>query len=290
MAPYPLTFSRSPAVLLSLLALLLLSLTLRLLSLLPGRRPPSRRRRGVEPTRLLVVLGSGGHSAEMLAMLQGLDPRAYGRRSYVVSSGDTFSADKVREFEESLARRAGEERVGALRGAGGGTEGEICRTNGGTGQRGEEKEEGEEPKEREAGSYDITFVPRARRIHQPLFTTPVSALQCLWACLRLLRAPPSHSPSQLAQQASAAYPDLILTNGPGTAVVVILASFILRFLDVDGANSRGSMRAIYVESWARVKRLSLSGKLLVRVVDRFVVQWEGLEGVAGRGEFLGVLI
>lgn len=238
-------------------------------------------------------------------MLQGLDPRAYGHRSYVVSSGDAFSANKAREFEGELVRRAGQGSFSAPRAdgapssAGEGMEGEMCRANGGAEQRGEEKgkkgrgeEKGEkgEAEERGAGSYDIAFVPRARRIHQPLLTTPISALQCLWACLRLLRAPPSHLPSQLAHHDRPAYPDLMLTNGPGTAVIVILASLILRFFDVGGANSRGSMRAIYVESWARVKRLSLSGRLLVRVVDRFVVQWQGLEGVGGRGEFLGVLV
>jgi beta-1,4-N-acetylglucosaminyltransferase len=49
------------------------------------------------------------------------------------------------------------------------------------------------------------------------------------------------------------------------------------------------MRTIYVESWARVRRLSLSGTILVGVVDRFLVQWEGLRGL-GRAEYIGVLV
>jgi len=51
------------------------------------------------------------------------------------------------------------------------------------------------------------------------------------------------------------------------------------------------MRTIYVESWARVEGLSLSGKILMAVgaCERVLVQWEGLSR-AGRGEFRGVLV
>ena len=45
-----------------------------------------------------------------------------------------------------------------------------------------------------------------------------------------------------------------------------------------------------VRSFARVKTLSLSGKLLLRVVDRFLVQWEELEGAGGRAEYWGILV
>jgi len=38
-----------------------------------------------------------------------------------------------------------------------------------------------------------------------------------------------------------------------------------------------SPRVIYVESWARVKSLSLSGKILRHVVDKFVVQWDEVD-------------
>jgi beta-1,4-N-acetylglucosaminyltransferase len=75
-------------------------------------------------------------------------------------------------------------------------------------------------------------------------------------------------------------------------VIVVLAALILRFFDIRRANSRGKMRTIYMESWARVTTLSLSGKLLLYVlkVDRVLVQWEQLKGIGGRAEFLGVLV
>jgi beta-1,4-N-acetylglucosaminyltransferase len=42
-------------------------------------------------------------------------------------------------------------------------------------------------------------------------------------------------------------------------------------------------RIIYVESFTRVKSLSLSGKLLRPFVDRFVVQWPDAAGPLGLG-------
>lgn len=49
-------------------------------------------------------------------------------------------------------------------------------------------------------------------------------------------------------------------------------------------------RTIYVESFARVKSLSLSGRILYLVVDRFLVQWPLLKEKYSRAEFKGVLV
>lgn len=49
------------------------------------------------------------------------------------------------------------------------------------------------------------------------------------------------------------------------------------------------MRSIYVESWARVRNLSLSARIITLVggAERVLVQWEGLKG---KGEYRGCLI
>lgn len=200
----------------------------------------------------------------MLSLLRGLDPTSYTHRSYIVSAGDDFSARKAAEFEAALRKRA---RQRALLAA----DGNVV--------------------EEEWKSYDIAIVPRARKIHQSLLTTPFSALRCLFACFSILRSPdiPVSPSSARALHAPPQYPDLILSNGPGTGVMVILAALLLRFVKFPSTR-QGQMRTIYVESWARVKGLSLSGKILVRIVDRFLVQWAGLDGVSGRGEFRGVLV
>ncbi|KAF1350867.1 oligosaccharide biosynthesis protein Alg14-like protein [Delphinella strobiligena] len=261
------------SILLLLLLLLIPLLTLRLLAILPTRRSkPVPKKRGT-PTHLLIVLGSGGHTAEMTSMLRNavvgrdnnnssksgmLDWRNYTQRTWIVSSGDAFSAARAKEIEDEFAAFYHHESSSS------GTAKVETATTTATAAQTE--------------NYTIITVPRARKIHQPLYTTPLSSLQCLWACLKILYS----SPFDL--------PDLLLINGPATATIMVLATMMLRFANVRGADTRGKCRTVYMESWARVKRLSLSGRLLCYVVERVLVQWERLEGAGGRGEYLGVLV
>ncbi|KAJ4294475.1 UDP-N-acetylglucosamine transferase subunit [Kalmusia sp. IMI 367209] len=250
MAPPP-SALYTTTLLLVLLATLFVAATLRLIAILP-RTPfhsPLPRQRS-RPTRVLIVLGSGGHTQEMLYLLKDLDPRKYMHRTWVVSSGDAFSARRAVDFEEALEKKVGEK--------------------GGTIEKGNVGPE----------SYDIATVPRARKIHQSLLTTPLSSLHCLYASFTPLLSSRTND-----------LPDLIITNGPATAVILILASLILKFFNIRGASSRDKCKTIYVESFARVKTLSLSGKLLCMVVDRFLVQWEELKGRGGRrAEYWGILV
>jgi beta-1,4-N-acetylglucosaminyltransferase len=194
----------------------------------------------------------------MLSMLHSLDTKKYNPRTYVVSSGDDFSSSKATEFENYLKSKQ-------------------CTDA--------EREDADVQYEKRTvrEEFEIITVPRARNIHQPLYTTPFSSLRCLLACIMLL-----------IRQSKATYnspittsPDLILTNGPATGVIIILASLIVKLF---GLQKSGDMRGIYVESWARVKTLSLSGKILYNfgLTDRFLVQWEGL--AKGRAEYRGPLV
>lgn len=187
----------------------------------------------------------------MLSLLADLDTTSYTHRTYIISSGDDFSARKAVDFEEKLATRSGLDNP----------------------------DEKAVTKAIIPSSYALHFVPRARKIHQPLLTAPLSSLQCFIACLLFLNSSPS-SPAYRNN-----YPDLILINGPATSVLVLLAALSIRFFALPGTHSK--MRSIYVESWARVKALSLSGKILVAMgaVDRVLVQWEGL-AKEGRLEYL----
>lgn len=229
--------------------------TFRILAISPmfNPRPASGSRAPGTPTRLLVVLGSGGHTAEMLTMLKGLDCSRYTHRSYIISSGDAFSAGKAKEFEDDMAKRARKD------------------------------------KDMDSGNWDVSVVPRARNIHQSVLTAPLSCARCLLACFAVLQRPSASSSPHTRASAKRFYPTLIVSNGPATGVMIVLASIMLRFFGFPGAN--GTMRTIYVESFARVKRLSLSGKLLLGTVDRFVVQWQGLvEGTHDVAEYHGVLV
>jgi beta-1,4-N-acetylglucosaminyltransferase len=194
----------------------------------------------------------------MLSMLRSLDTKKYNPRTYVVSSGDDFSSSKAVEFENYLkAKRAPD--------------------------AGPEDAYGQSERRSVSEEFEVITVPRARIIHQPLYTTPFSSLRCLVACIMLL----SRRSNATSTSPITTSPDLIVTNGPATGVMIILASLIVRFF---GLQKKGEMRSIYVESWARVKTLSLSGKILYNfgLTDRFLVQWEGL--ARGRAEYRGPLV
>ncbi|KAL4921558.1 oligosaccharide biosynthesis protein Alg14 like-domain-containing protein [Aspergillus aurantiobrunneus] len=214
------------------------------------------------PIHLLVVLGSGGHTAEMFSLLRRmkLDPAKYTYRTYIISSGDNFSATKAVEYESTLLEHGAE-----------------------------------------SESYVIVTVPRARRVHQSYLTAPFTTLLSFWSCLlTLCGLHPDQKQQKLPAELPTSYPDLILTNGPATAVCVILAARLLRLCHyclsflfparmrahplaatVDGNDPLAvefRLRTIFVESWARVKTLSLSGKILLPFADRFLVQWPALDG------------
>ncbi|CAD8158662.1 unnamed protein product [Paramecium pentaurelia] len=79
--------------------------------------------------------------------------------------------------------------------------------------------------------------------------------------------------------------DIFITNGPGTCipvVIVLIGQYIL-FI-------RKRCKILFIESWCRVENLSLSGKLLYWVSDKFVVNWESLKKKYKRATFVGNLI
>jgi beta-1,4-N-acetylglucosaminyltransferase len=63
---------------------------------------------------------------------------------------------------------------------------------------------------------------------------------------------------------------MVLCNGPGTCVPIVLISYLLTKLGLRRT------RVMYVESVARVTSLSMSGRLVYGIVDCFMVQWPQL--------------
>ncbi|CAN8069112.1 unnamed protein product [Agarophyton chilense] len=111
-------------------------------------------------------------------------------------------------------------------------------------------------------------IPRAREVHQSLCSSVLSTAAAFVAALRvLLRDRPA----------------LVLCNGPANAAVVAFAAFVCRVLGVLHC------RVVYVESFARVLSLSLSGRLLLPFVDRFIVQWPQLTDKYALAEYYGRL-
>ncbi|KAJ1554825.1 UDP-N-acetylglucosamine transferase subunit [Nowakowskiella sp. JEL0078] len=113
----------------------------------------------------------------------------------------------------------------------------------------------------------ILKIPRSREVGQSWFTTAFSSIKALFHCISLVF---SHSP------------DILISNGPGTCIPVCLAVYLQKLLRIKH-NS-----IIYVETYARVKSPSLTGKIMYHISDRFLTQWK-YEGMSS-AEFVGPLI
>ncbi|KAF6831600.1 hypothetical protein CPLU01_06639 [Colletotrichum plurivorum] len=181
-------------------------------------------------TYFLVVLGSGGHTKEMLAMMEIGFPRAPDmHRRYLISSGDAMSLKHLEAFEQDLREVHGAE---------------------------------------QAGTYDKHIVARARKIHQSLLTTPFTALLSVLQIFPLLLSSPFIGVRERQQ-----FPDVVLTNGPATGFIVALVVYLLKMFYVIPEDTA---QVLFIESWARIRTLSLTGKLFHRtgIADLMLVQHE----------------
>jgi len=182
----------------------------------------------------------GGHTSEALTLVSSLDCRRYRRRIYLVTDGDVLSAQKAHELEF---------------------------------KRSKEIQELLELPFLDNLQCTILTVPRARRVHQTLWTTPFTAARSLAFCLYHFTVLP------LLRMQRTAFADVLILNGPGTCFVLCLAVFVNK-VSSHILQARSSAKppqflglpspvVIYVETFARIKSLSLSGKLVRPFVDRY---------------------
>ncbi|KAL7895610.1 glycosyltransferase family 1 protein [Trichoderma sp. SZMC 28014] len=178
----------------------------------------------------LFVLGSGGHTKEMLMMMDdGFHDFDNFHRRYLISSGDTMSENHLEEYEESIKA--------------------LCKSE-----------------DCSPGTYDKRIVTRARKVHQPLWSTPLTALLSIVDIFPALLVPPDNEAGRKMR-----YPSRVFSNGPATGFFVALAIHLLKMFYLV---PESSMKFVYIESWARISTLSLTGKLLFHtgMTDVFVVQ------------------
>lgn len=153
---------------------------------------------------MAVVLGSGGHTTELLLLLSSLDPSRYTPRTYLVPSGDATSATKAHDLERS----SWSSRSSALSSI--------------------------NDDDEDAPTFDFFPLPRARHVHQSWLSTPVSTFLSFAACLRLFlqRSHHCHGRPSLA--------DVILMNGPGTCVPLVAAVYVDRVSSRNVQRRRGT--------------------------------------------------
>ncbi|KAK9938875.1 hypothetical protein M0R45_015590 [Rubus argutus] len=181
------------------------------------------------PRSTLIILGSGGHTAEMLNLLSVLQKDRFSPRFYIAAATDNMSLQKARLFEETEDKMEETSRSQFM---------QIYRS-------------------REVGQSYITSV----------LTTIIAVVHALLLMLRIR-------------------PQVILCNGPGTCVPLCVIAFLFKAVGIRWSS------VFYVESIARVQRLSLSGLLLykLRIADQFFVQWPQLQRKYPRAHYVGCLM
>ncbi|KAF7829206.1 UDP-N-acetylglucosamine transferase subunit ALG14-like protein isoform X1 [Senna tora] len=188
--------------------------------------------KATKPVSTLIVLGSGGHTAEMLNLLAVIQKDRFTPRFYVAAATDNMSLQKAQLLENSLAEENGTRVPDTAQFM------QIYRS-------------------REVGQSYITSI----------WTTLIAMAHALWLMIKIR-------------------PQVILCNGPGTCIPLCAIAFLFKILGIRWSS------IFYVESIARVRRLSLSGLLLykLRMADQLFVQWPQLHGKYPRATYVGRLM
>jgi len=214
-----------------LIAITIILTVIRILYVMYRTSKP-RRTKSPQPLSTHIVLGSGGHTAEMLNLLSVLQIDQFSPRFYIAAATDNMSLEKARVFENSLVDKTG---VKATK------------------------------------TTQFMQIYRSREVGQSYITSigttfiALAHAQCLMIKIR---------------------PQVILCNGPGTCIPLCVIASVFKVLGIRWSS------IFYVESIARVRRLSLSGLLLykLRMADQLFVQWPQLHKKYPRAHYVGCLM
>ncbi|KAF3070370.1 UDP-N-acetylglucosamine transferase subunit alg14 [Daldinia childiae] len=202
------------------------------------------------PFYVILVCGSGGHTTEMIKMVERSirSEGPHSHRRWAIGYGDVLSFKKVMEFERRLNRRFTP----------------AHRLN--------------------AGTYDIKFFHRSRAVHQSWWTTPISVCNCVNDVLDILTIP---APNPTIHKFK--LPGVIVTDGPGTGFVFLLCAYIMKFYGVAHEDSMKcvfveSWARVNSLSFSGelIKRLQLA--------DVFIVQHRPLHRRHGRQTYTGNMV
>ena len=168
---------------------------------------------------VLVVLGSGGHTTEMLLILNALNGvHGIDQITYIVASNDTTSMARITSLNTT-----------------------------------------------------VHFVVRIRNVGESVFWAlvrfPIVLVQSVWIVWKV-------------------NPKLVLMNGPGICIPVMLGVYFLKPIN-------STCATIFIESFCRVETISKTGQILYPFVDRFILQWPPNKHVQlkyPKAKCLGVLL
>jgi beta-1,4-N-acetylglucosaminyltransferase len=172
----------------------------------------------------MIVLGSGGHTGELLQMISKLDFNRFSDAYFVSSHNDKSSDTKAREII-SIDKF-------------------------------------------EKVKFEFIKIYRSRNVDQSfkssIFTTLYAFIQSVYIILRTR-------------------PSIVVTNGPGVAIPLVFAGYFWNKLLV-----LTEFKILFIESYCRTKSISLAGKFVQFIADRFIVLWECLKNK--KREYLGKIL
>ncbi|PSR97323.1 oligosaccharide biosynthesis protein Alg14 like-domain-containing protein [Coniella lustricola] len=136
----------------------------------------------------LYVLGSGGHTTEMIAIIkQSFKANKNQHRRYIITDGDTHSLNQSKALENLIRASCPDD----------------------------------------AGTHDTLMVTRARAVHQSFITSVFTSAKSALDIIAALTAVPSQR-RYGPDSALFKWPHVIVTNGPGTGFIVGLVAFALK--------------------------------------------------------------
>ncbi|KAI1807769.1 glycosyltransferase family 1 protein [Daldinia bambusicola] len=142
------------------------------------------------PFYAVLVCGSGGHTAELVKMVErsikSEGPNSH--RRWAIGYGDEVSYNKVMNFERHLHARFNAYNL-------------------------------------HAGTFDIRFFRRGRAVHQSWWTTIFSVGQCASDAYDILNDRPPNNRGI----PKGTYPGVVVTDGPGTGFVFMLIAYLMKF-------------------------------------------------------------
>ena len=173
---------------------------------------------------IMIILGSGGHTGEILLMIKKLDFNKFSSCYFVSSHNDKNSENKAKESIQM-------------------------------------------DKYKNTKFYFLKIY-RARNVGQSFISSiPTTLYALLQSCFILIKN----------------RPNMVVTNGPGVAFPILFIGYILRILFI-----LSEFKIMFIESYCRTKSISLCGKIVEPLCDRFIVLWKNLE--TKKREYLGKIL
>ena len=173
---------------------------------------------------IMIILGSGGHTGEILLMIKNLDFNKFSDCYFVSAHNDKNSENKAKESLDL--------------------------------------------NKFQNTKFYFLKIYRARNVGQSFKSSIPTTIYALFQSFFILIK---------------YRPNMVVTNGPGVAFPIVFIGYFLRILMI-----LCEFKIMFIESYCRTKSISLCGKIVEPLCDRFIVLWKDLQ--TKNREFLGKIL